>query len=67
MSYDWKNIQYKNNKSKKTKKEGKTQKTILLPAYNRIINNYISKPRVIRKIFYLKTTIENFKEQLKWV
>ena len=35
-------------------KENKTKKTISLSTANRILNKYIGKPRVIRRVFYLK-------------
>ena len=48
------NIQTKFNKlSRKMKEKGKNKK-ISLSTANRILNKYISKPRVIRKVFSLK-------------
>jgi len=48
-----KNIQAKFNKLSKKMKEKKLKKTISLSTANRVLNKYINKPRVIRKIFYL--------------
>ena len=49
-----KNIQIKFNKLSKKLKENKKKKSISLSTTNRVINKYIGKPRVIRKVFYLK-------------
>ena len=49
-----KNIQSRFNKLSKNKKERKKQKTISLSTANRVLNKYISKPKVIRKVFNLK-------------
>ena len=49
-----KNIQSRFNKLSKNKKERKKQKTISLSTANRVLNKYISKPKVIRKVFHLK-------------
>ena len=49
-----KNIQAKFNKLSKKFKENKMKKKISLSTANRVLNKYIGKPRVIRKIFYLK-------------
>ena len=49
-----KNIQSRFNKLSKNKKERKKQKTISLSTVNRVLNKYISKPKVIRKVFHLR-------------
>ena len=49
-----KNIQMKFNRLSTKFKEGKKKKKISLSTANRILNRFISKPRVIRKVFYLK-------------
>ena len=49
-----KNIQAKFNKLSKKMKEKNLKKTISLSTANRVLNKYINKPRVIRKVFYLK-------------
>ena len=49
-----KNIQNKYNKLPKRLKEKKRQKKISLSTANRILNKYIGKPKVLRKVFYLK-------------
>ena len=49
-----KNIQIKFNKLSKKFKENKKKKSISLSTANRVLNKYIGKPRVIRKVFYLK-------------
>ena len=51
-----KNIQHRYNKLSEKEKEGKIKKTISLSTANRILNKYISMPRVIRKDFYLKSS-----------
>ena len=48
-----KNIQAKFNKLPKRMKEGKKKK-ISLSTANRILNKYISKPKIIRNVFFLK-------------
>ena len=49
-----KNIQTRFNRLPKRMKEKKIKKTISLSTANRILNKYIGKPRVIRRVFYLK-------------
>ena len=49
-----KNIKSRFNKLSKNKKERKKQKTISLSTANRVLNKYISKPKVIRKVFHLR-------------
>ena len=49
-----KNIQNRHNKLPKRLKEKKRQKKISLSTANRILNKYIGKPKMIRKVFYLK-------------
>ena len=51
-----KNKQHRYNKLSKKEKEGKIKKTISLSTANRILNKYISMPRIIRKDFYLKSS-----------
>ena len=51
-----KNIQMKFNKVPKKFKEKKMQKKISLSTSNRMLNKFIGKPRVIRKVFHLKPT-----------
>ena len=48
------NIQNKYNRLPKKLKEKKRQKKISLSTANRILNKYIGKPRMLRKVFYLK-------------
>ena len=48
------NIQARYNKLPKRLKEKKRQKRISLSTANRVLNKYISKPKMIRKVFYLK-------------
>ena len=47
-------IQIKFNKLSKKFKDNKKKKINSLSAAYRLINKYIGKPRVIRKVFYLK-------------
>ena len=47
-----KNIQTKFNKLPKRMKEGKKKKKISLSTANRILNKYISKPKIIRNVFF---------------
>ena len=49
-----KNIQMKFNKLPKKFKEKKMKKNISLSTANRMLNKYIGKPKVIRKVFYMK-------------
>lgn len=49
-----KNIQSKYNKLPKRMKEGKKKKKISLSTANRILNKYISKPKIIRNVFFFK-------------
>ena len=49
-----KNIQIRFNRLKKKFKENKKKKIISLSTANRVLNKYIGKPRVIRKVFHLK-------------
>ena len=49
-----KNIQNKINKLPKKFKENKKKKIISLSTTNRVLNKFIGKPRIIRKVFYLK-------------
>ena len=49
-----KNIQIKFNKLSKKFKENKKKKSISLSTAKRVLNKYNGKPRVIRKVFYLK-------------
>ena len=49
-----KNIQLKYNKMPKKFKEKKMKKKISLSTANRMLNKYIGKPKVIRKVFYMK-------------
>ena len=49
-----KNIQAKFNKLSKMIKEKNLKKIISLSTTNRVLNKYINKLRVIRKVFYLK-------------
>ena len=49
-----KNIQMKFNKLLKKFKEKKMKKNISLSTANRMLNKYIGKPKVIRKVFYMK-------------
>ena len=48
------NIQNKYNRLPKKLKEKKRQKKISLSTANRILNKYIEKPRILRKVFNLK-------------
>ena len=49
-----KNIQRRFNRLPKKLKEKKKQKIISLSTANRVLNQFIGKPRVIRKVFFLK-------------
>ena len=49
-----KNIQMKFNKLPKIFKVKKMKKNISLSTANRMLNKYIGKPKVIRKVFYMK-------------
>ena len=49
-----KNIQIKFNKLPKKFKENKKKKIISLSTANRVLNKFIGKPRIIRKVFYLR-------------
>lgn len=49
-----KNIQIKFNKLPKKFKDHRKRKTISLSTANRVLNKFIGKPRVIRKVFYLR-------------
>ena len=49
-----KNIQIKFNKLPKKFKENKRKKNISLSTANRVLNKFIGKPQVIRKVFHLK-------------
>ena len=49
-----KNIQIKYNRLPKKFKENKKKKIISLSTTNRVLNKFIGKPRIIRKVFYLK-------------
>ena len=48
------NIQIKFNKLRNKFKEKKKKKILSLSTANRVLNKYIGKPRVIRRVFYLK-------------
>ena len=54
-----KNIQIKFNKLPKKFKENKKKKIISLSTANRVLNKHIGKPRVIRRVFYLKPYEKN--------
>ena len=56
-----KNIQSRYNRLSKRYKEKKLPKKISLSTANRILNKFISKPRVIRKVFFLKPTERNLR------
>ena len=47
-----KNIQRRFNRLPKKLKEKKKQKIISLSTANRVLNQFIGKPRVIRKVFF---------------
>ena len=49
-----KNIQIKFNRLPKKFKENKKKKIISLSTANRVLNKFIGKPRIIRKVFYLR-------------
>ena len=49
-----KNIQIKFNKLPKKFKENKKKKNISLSIANKVLNKFIGKPRIIRKVFHLK-------------
>ena len=49
-----KNIQSRFNRLPRKMKEKKIKKTISLSTANRILNKYVGKPRIIRRVFYLK-------------
>ena len=54
-----KNIQIRFNKLRNKFKENKKEKIISLSTTNRILNKHIGKPRLIRRIFYLKPYEKN--------
>ena len=58
-----KNIQIKFNKLPKKFKENRKKKIISLSTSNRILNKFISKPRVIRKVFYLRPNDKKLRVQ----
>ena len=58
-----KNIQMKFNKFQKKFKEKKMKKKISLSTTNRMLNKYIGKPKVKRKVFYLKSVEKNLRVQ----
>jgi len=58
-----KNIQIRFNKLPKKYKEKKMMKKISLSTSNRMLNKFIGKPKVIRKVFYLKPYEKNFRVQ----
>lgn len=60
-----KKIQRKFNSLPKRKKEKKLQKKISVSTVNRILNKYISKPKQIKKVFFLSTTNKN--QRLKFL
>ena len=53
------NIQIKFNKLRNKFKEKKKKKIISLSTANRVLNKHIGKPRVIRRVFYLKPFEKN--------
>ena len=54
-----KNIQIRFNKLRNKFKENKKKKIISLSTANRVLNKHIGKPRVIRRVFYLKPYEKN--------
>ena len=58
-----KNIQMKFNKLPKKFKEKNMSKKISLSTTNRMLNKYIGKPKVIRKVFYMKPIDKNLRVQ----
>ena len=58
-----KNMQIKFNKLPRKLKEKKINKKISLSTSNRILNKFIGKPRVIRKVFYLKPNDKKLRVQ----
>ena len=58
--YSARKIQKKFNSLPKSKKEKGLQKKVSLSTVNKTLNQYLSKPKPIRKVFYLD---ENKKEQ----
>ena len=58
-----KNIQIRFNKLPKKYKEKKMMKKISLSTSNRMLNKFIGKPKLIRKVFYLKPYEKNFRVQ----
>ena len=60
-----KNIQIRFNKLKKKFKENKKKKIISLSTANRVLNKFIGKPGVIRKVFHLKPLEKNLRVQFR--
>jgi len=58
-----KNIQIKFNKLPKKFKENKRKKNISLSTANRVLNKFIGKPQVIRKVFHLKPSAKLLRVQ----
>ena len=58
-----KNIQIKFNKLRNKFKENKKKKIISLSTANRVLNKYVGKPRVIRRVFFLKPIERNQRVQ----
>ena len=58
-----KNMQIKFNKLPRKFKENKMKKKISLSTANRVLNKFIGKPRVIRKVFYLKPNDKKLRVQ----
>ena len=58
-----KNIQMKFNKLPKKFKEKNMKKKISLSTTNRMLNKHIGKPKVIRKVFYMKPIDKNLRVQ----
>ena len=56
-----KNIQQRFNRLKKKFKENKKKKIISLSTANRVLNKFIGKPRLIRKVFHLKPSEKNLR------
>ena len=56
-----KNIQQRFNKLKKKFKENKKKKIISLSTANRVLNKFIGKPRLVRKVFHLKPSEKNLR------
>ena len=58
-----KDIQIRFNKLPKKFKENRKKKLISISTANRILNKFISKPRVIRKVFYLRPNDKKLRVQ----